>query len=71
MADSPILDYYRAVDHGCSLQRIGETYIEDSYAIGMGKGYDAIILSIIIQFHITSEYKHFYWTMLYVIAMSI
>ena len=38
MADSPVLDYYRATDHGCNLQRIGETYIEDTYAIGMTKG---------------------------------
>lgn len=38
MADSPILDYYRATDHGCNLQRIGETYVEDTYAIGMTKG---------------------------------
>ncbi|XP_055707246.1 uncharacterized protein LOC129804189 isoform X3 [Phlebotomus papatasi] len=39
MADSPILDYYRATDHGCNLQRIGETYVEDTYAIGMTKGF--------------------------------
>lgn len=38
MADSPILDYYRATDSGCNLQRIGETYVEDAYAIGMTKG---------------------------------
>ncbi|XP_031622004.1 uncharacterized protein LOC116340012 isoform X2 [Contarinia nasturtii] len=39
MADSPILDYYRATDHGCSLQRIGETFVEDTYAIGFVKGF--------------------------------
>ncbi|XP_059614954.1 uncharacterized protein LOC132260688 [Phlebotomus argentipes] len=39
MADTPILDYYRATDHGCNLQRIGETYVEDTYAIGMTKGF--------------------------------
>lgn len=39
MADSPVLDYYRATDHGCSLQRIGETFVDDSYAIGMAKGF--------------------------------
>ncbi|XP_055537196.1 glutamate receptor ionotropic, NMDA 3A-like isoform X2 [Wyeomyia smithii] len=39
MADSPILDYYRATDHGCSFQRVGDTYVEDSYAIGMHKGF--------------------------------
>lgn len=39
MADTPILDYYRGSDHGCSLRRIGESYIEDTYAIGMSKGF--------------------------------
>lgn len=39
MADSPVLDYYRATDHGCQLQRIGETFVDDSYAIGMAKGF--------------------------------
>lgn len=39
MGDSPVLDYYRATDHGCRLQRIGETFVEDSYAIGMTKGF--------------------------------
>lgn len=39
MADSPVLDYYRATDHGCSLQRIGETFVEDTYAIGLTKGF--------------------------------
>lgn len=39
MADSPVLDYYRATDHGCRLRRIGETFVEDTYAIGMIKGF--------------------------------
>lgn len=39
MADSPILDYYRATDSGCTLQRIGDTFVEDTYAIGMVKGF--------------------------------
>lgn len=39
MGDSPVLDYYRATDHGCRLQRIGETFVEDAYAIGMTKGF--------------------------------
>ncbi|XP_058457456.1 uncharacterized protein LOC131434603 isoform X3 [Malaya genurostris] len=39
MADSPILDYYRATDLGCTLQRVGDTYVDDSYAIGMNKGF--------------------------------
>ncbi|XP_021712133.1 uncharacterized protein LOC110680644 isoform X1 [Aedes aegypti] len=39
MADSPILDYYRATDQGCSFQKVGDTYVDDSYAIGMTKGF--------------------------------
>ncbi|KAG4073833.1 hypothetical protein HA402_014038 [Bradysia odoriphaga] len=39
MGDSPVLDYYRATDHGCRLQRIGETFVEDAYAIGMTKDF--------------------------------
>lgn len=39
MADSPILDYYRGSDHGCKLRRIGDNYLEDTYAIGMSKGF--------------------------------
>ncbi|CAH1154324.1 unnamed protein product [Phaedon cochleariae] len=40
IADTPILDYYRATDHGCKLQKIGDDAInEDTYAIGMAKGF--------------------------------
>ncbi|XP_062544859.1 uncharacterized protein LOC134211716 isoform X2 [Armigeres subalbatus] len=39
MADSPILDYYQATDQGCSFQKVGDTYVDDSYAIGMTKGF--------------------------------
>ncbi|CAG9860270.1 unnamed protein product [Phyllotreta striolata] len=39
IADTPILDYYRATDHGCKLQKIGDTINEDAYAIGMTKGF--------------------------------
>lgn len=39
MADAPVLDYYRATDHGCNLQRIGDLFVDDSYAIGMKKGF--------------------------------
>ncbi|KAJ8976794.1 hypothetical protein NQ317_014137 [Molorchus minor] len=39
IADTPILDYYRATDHGCKLQKIGDSINEDTYAIGMGKGF--------------------------------
>ncbi|XP_055628546.1 uncharacterized protein LOC129769999 isoform X2 [Toxorhynchites rutilus septentrionalis] len=39
MADSPILDYYRATDQGCSFQRVGDTYVDNAYAIGMSKGF--------------------------------
>ncbi|RVE51149.1 hypothetical protein evm_004114 [Chilo suppressalis] len=40
IADTPVLDYYRATDHGCKLQRIGDHALaEDTYAIGMAKGF--------------------------------
>ncbi|XP_055378406.1 uncharacterized protein LOC129610081 isoform X1 [Condylostylus longicornis] len=39
LGDTAILDYYRATDHKCSLQKVGEPYIEDAYAIGMKKGF--------------------------------
>lgn len=39
IADTPILDYYRATDHGCKLQKVGDTINEDAYAIGMTKGF--------------------------------
>ncbi|XP_049866508.1 uncharacterized protein LOC126367147 isoform X2 [Pectinophora gossypiella] len=40
IADTPVLDYYRATDHGCKLQRVGDHALaEDTYAIGMTKGF--------------------------------
>lgn len=39
IADTPILDYYRATDHKCKLQKVGDTINEDTYAIGMTKGF--------------------------------
>lgn len=39
IADTPILDYYRATDNGCTLQKIGDTINEDTYAVGMAKGF--------------------------------
>lgn len=39
ITDTPILDYYRATDHGCKLQKYGDTINEDTYAIGMSKGF--------------------------------
>ncbi|XP_068898087.1 uncharacterized protein [Tenebrio molitor] len=39
IADTPVLDYYRATDHGCKLQKFGDTINEDTYAIGMTKGF--------------------------------
>ncbi|XP_028038586.1 uncharacterized protein LOC114249279 [Bombyx mandarina] len=40
ISDTPVLDYYRATDHGCKLQRVGgRTLAEDTYAIGMTKGF--------------------------------
>ncbi|CAG9785010.1 unnamed protein product [Diatraea saccharalis] len=40
IADTPVLDYYRATDHGCKLQRVGDHALaEDTYAVGMAKGF--------------------------------
>ncbi|XP_024083475.1 uncharacterized protein LOC106670874 isoform X1 [Cimex lectularius] len=39
IADTPILDYYRATDQGCKLQKIGDAINEDTYAVGMTKGF--------------------------------
>ncbi|XP_073973414.1 uncharacterized protein isoform X2 [Rhodnius prolixus] len=39
IADTPILDYYRATDQGCKLQKIGDAINEDTYAVGMVKGF--------------------------------
>lgn len=39
IADTAILDYYRATDHGCNLQKIGDDINKDTYAIGMTKGF--------------------------------
>lgn len=48
IADTPILDYYRATDHGCKLQKIVESINEDTYAIGMNKGFP---LKVCIPFY--------------------
>ncbi|XP_028049301.1 uncharacterized protein LOC105834443 isoform X2 [Monomorium pharaonis] len=39
IADTPILDYYRATDNGCRLQKIGDTINEDTYAIALTRGH--------------------------------
>ncbi|XP_052738434.1 glutamate receptor ionotropic, NMDA 3B isoform X2 [Bicyclus anynana] len=40
IADTTVLDYYRATDHGCKLQRVGDHALtQDTYAIGMAKGF--------------------------------
>ncbi|XP_025162412.1 uncharacterized protein LOC105189093 [Harpegnathos saltator] len=39
IADTPILDYYRGIDGGCRLQKIGDTINEDTYAIALTKGH--------------------------------
>lgn len=39
IADTPILDYFRATDNGCRLQKIGDTINEDTYAIALTKGH--------------------------------
>lgn len=49
MSDAPILDYYRATDHGCELKRIGEIFVEDTYAIGMKKGYGINVFQILLN----------------------
>lgn len=39
IADTPILDYYRATDNGCRLQKIGDAISEDTYAVALTKGH--------------------------------
>lgn len=39
IADTPILDYYRATDNGCRLQKIGDSIKEDTYAVALTKGH--------------------------------
>lgn len=39
IADTPILDYYRATDQGCKLQKVGDPVTDDAYAVGMTKGF--------------------------------
>nr|XP_031846481.1 uncharacterized protein LOC116433018 isoform X1 [Nomia melanderi] len=39
IADTPILDFYRATDDGCRLQKIGDTINEDTYAVALTKGH--------------------------------
>lgn len=39
IADTPILDYYRATDDGCRLKKIGDTINEDTYAVALTKGH--------------------------------
>lgn len=56
MSDAPILDYYRATDHGCSLKRIGDVFVEDTYAIGMKRGY-----VLFIVFTVMNLYKARLW----------
>lgn len=49
IADTPILDYYRATDHGCKLQKIGDAINEDTYAVGMAKGFPLKVSSNMAQ----------------------
>lgn len=39
IADTPILDYYRATDDDCGLRKIGDTMNEDTYAVALTKGH--------------------------------
>lgn len=55
IADTPVLDYYRATDHGCKLQRIGDTINEDTYAIGMAKGFPLKVRNIHMYIHLITR----------------
>lgn len=48
LSDTPILDYYRAIDLGCNLLSIGDTIVEDTYAIGMKKGWVLFFIFFIV-----------------------
>lgn len=37
VGDTPVLDYYRATDHGCKLQKLEDVLTEDTYAIGKNR----------------------------------
>ena len=39
IADTPIIDYYRATDNGCRLEKIGDAIKEDTYAVALSKGH--------------------------------
>uniref|UniRef100_A0ABD2WCV8 Ionotropic glutamate receptor C-terminal domain-containing protein n=1 Tax=Trichogramma kaykai TaxID=54128 RepID=A0ABD2WCV8_9HYME len=39
IADTPILDYYRATDNGCRLENFGEPIKQDTYAVALSKGH--------------------------------
>lgn len=39
IADTPIIDYYRATDNGCRLEKIGDSIKEDTYAVGLSRGH--------------------------------
>ncbi|XP_011499765.1 PREDICTED: uncharacterized protein LOC105363713 [Ceratosolen solmsi marchali] len=39
IADTPIIDYYRATDNGCRLEKIGDSIKEDTYAVALSKGH--------------------------------
>lgn len=39
IADTPILDYYRATDNGCRLHKIGDQISDDTYAVALTKGH--------------------------------
>ncbi|KAJ8887915.1 hypothetical protein PR048_007399 [Dryococelus australis] len=66
IADTAILDYYRATDHGCKLQKIGDAINEDTYAVGMTKGFPLKVLasperlkSQIVEAWSTQLYRHY------------
>merc|ERR1712071_566804 len=56
IGDTPILDYYRANDPGCTLRTV-DVIEEDNYAVGMSKGLRLqVSISSLISSYSTSGY---------------
>jgi hypothetical protein len=68
IADTPILDYYRATDHGCKLQKIGDAINEDTYAVGMTKGFP---LKVSLRKEVTYSLIHMNMSGVYVIDTTV
>jgi ionotropic glutamate receptor NMDA 3A len=50
IGDTAVLDYYRATDPGCKLQRFGDPISQDMYAVAMSKGFPLKVSNLYIQF---------------------